>query len=270
MHIPELLRDARRRHGLSIRAAALRCHVPRSTWAGWESGRAVLGADRLDEVLAELAFDLRLVERLPEPPGEQAVRRHLQQSLTERACAALGEQLQATQAACREAPRLLTGAAAVGVWVPHVVARGPLPLPRLPEAPDVHGQVRVPSLVRLCLAPATVRSRMAQALVPTPAALMSDGHAERWPQLLTSTRLLAREGPRDASGRRLPAHRDPDEERELGDLWMTLTWGGRGAALVRSEDSRAWRLGAPATLDEALLRQGLPPRNASRRPGRPR
>ncbi|MEX2290750.1 MAG: hypothetical protein WD794_10550 [Mycobacteriales bacterium] len=137
-------------------------------------------------------------------------------------------------------------------------------------APDVRGQVKASGLVAVCLALATIRSRAAQAFVPTPAALVSDGHAERWPQLLTSVRLLAHEGPRDAGGRRLPAHRDPDEDREVRDLAMTLTWGGRGAALVASEDSRGWRLGAPATLDEALLRQGLPARNASRRPGRPR
>lgn len=261
MRLPEMLRDVRRRRGLSIRAAAERCDVPRTTWAAWESGRAAPPADRLDAVLRELRLDLLVVDRVVEPAGESQVAEHLRRSLTVRAAAALGDQLDRVVAAALRPsvanPRLmLTGPASVGVWVPHVVARGPLPLP----AADPND----PSLVPVHLLGSDGRTRAA-VLTPMPAVLVSDGLARTWPQLHTSVRLLA-DGPRDAAARRLPPHRDPDESRELRDLQFTLEWGARGKRLVSPTDSRAWRLDAPATLDEALSRQGLRPRNASRRP----
>ena len=261
MHLPTLLRAARRRPELSIRAAALLCDVPRSTWGDWESGRATPTTVRLGEVLAALSLDVRLVARAQEPPGESAVTRHLRRSLTQRACGALGEQLDATAAACRHAPRLLTGPAAVGIWVPHVVARGPLPLPR-----SSGGR----GLVPVCLVDGDGMRRAAHAWVKTPDELVREGRAEQWPALLTSARLLSNDAPRDALGRQLPAHRDPDEDREVRDLAQALTWAGRGRIPISPADSRAWRLDAPATLDEALTRHRLPVRNASRRPGPPR
>jgi hypothetical protein len=213
VQVPQLLREARRLRSLSIRAAALHCDVPRGTWAGWEAGTSCPTALRLDEALRALGLDLRLTARSAEPPGESLVARHLSRSLTARARAALADQLSAVVEACCTAPRLLTGPAAVGVWVPHVVARGPLPLPRDPDD-----------------------------------------------SALTSARLLAT-GPRDVAGRRLPPHRDPDEQREIRDLMYTLTWGATSCFPISESDSRAWRLGAPATLDEALTRQRLPARN---------
>lgn len=260
VHLPTLLRDARRREGLSIRAAALRCAVPPSTWADWESGRAAPSAVRLDVVLSALALDLQLASRVPEPPGEQVVARHLRRSLTERARSALGDQFDSATRACRAAPRLLTGAAAVGVWVPHVVSRGPLPLP-LPASQALVG------LVPICLDAGDAWLPPAWVWVACPGALVLDRLDEQWPWLVTSARLLATEAPRDAAGRRLPAHRDPDEDREVRDLSMALTWAGRGTIPITSADSRAWRLDGPATLDQALLRHGLPARNTSRRGG---
>lgn len=269
MRAPEMLRDARRRRGLSIRAAAERCDVPRTTWADWEGGRTAPPADRLDAVLRSLGLDLLLVDRVVEPPGEPAVVAHLRRSLTARAGTALGGQLGRVIDAARRASAdqwpaatrrlLVTGPAAVGIWVPHVAARGPLPLP-----PTDPGD---PSLVPVHLLASDGRTR-AVVVVPTPAALIAEGRAQTWPQLHTSARLLS-EGPRDAAGRRLPPHRDPDEARELRDLMFTLEWGGRGKDLVSPTDSRAWRLDAPATLDEALAGEGLRPRNASRRPPSP-
>lgn len=253
MLLSTLLRDARRRHGLSIRAAAQRCDVPRTTWAGWESGQTSPTAQRLERALAAMSLDLQLAERRPEPPGEDLVRRHLRRSLTDRARTALGHQLDATLTACRDQPRLLTGPAAAGVWIPYVIARGPLPLPSPCE----------PGLVPLRLD--ADAGRRAVAFVRTPAVLLSGGAAASWPSLTTSARLLAVEAPRDAGERRLPAHRDPDEEREFEDLWSTLTWGGRGVAAVSACDSRAWRLSAAASLDEALIAKGLPPRHPPRR-----
>lgn len=258
MHVPTLLRETRRRHGMSIRAASRHCGVPASTWADWESGRTAPGADRLDDVLTMLHLDLRPVQRPREPQGESVVVRHLRQSLTQRTRTALGEQLEAALTACRTTPRLLTGAAAVGVWVPHVVARGPLPLPPVRATRG---------LVKVCLNQGDGGIRAAWAWVQAPAGLLFDGLADRWPSLLISARLLAENGPRDALGRQLPAHRDPDEDREVRDLAMTLTWGGRGRMPISTEDSRAWRLDAPATLDDALIRQRLPARNGSRRGG---
>lgn len=268
MRVPEMLRDARRRRGLSLRAAAERCDVPRTTWADWEAGRTAPPADRLDAVLRDLRLDLLLVDRTAEPPGQARVAEHLRLSLTVRAAGALGDQLDRVVVEARKQlagdwpasprPLRLTGPAAAGIWVPCVVARGPVPLP-VADPDD-------PSLVPVRLLASDGRTR-AVVGVPTPGVLISEGRAQTWPQLHTSARLLA-EGPRDAAGRRLPPHRDPDEARELRDLMFTLEWGGRGKELVSPTDSRAWRLDAPATLDEALAWRRLRPRNASRRPAR--
>ena len=95
------------------------------------------------------------------------------------------------------------------------------------------------------------------ALVPPPAYLLSTGADQRWPALLTAERLLHEQAPLDAAGRRLPAHRDPDEERERADLRQTLTWGSAPREPVTPQDSRAWRLDGPATLDDALRRRGF-------------
>lgn len=257
MDTGDLLREARQRHGLSIRAAAARCSVPRATWAGWEAGTSAPGADRLEQVLAQLDLDLVLVDRHREPARDAEVQRHLRLSLTERARRALGEQLMPVLGACCSEPRLLTGPAAVGVWVPHIVARGPLPLPTAPRAAG---------LVPLRLDVEEER-RAVRAVVPCPWALVRQGAAEQYPSLLIAARLFREQAARDLAGRRLPPHREPDEEREARDLAQTLTWGGYGRLPIAANDSRAWRLGAPATLDEALALQRLPRRNSDRRPG---
>lgn len=261
MHLPTALRDLRRQHGWSVRAAASRCDVPQSTWADWETGASSPSVARLCEALRRIDRDLRIDDRPPpEPPGEQQVVRHLRRSLTQRARMALGDHLAGSLAACSAAPRLLTGPAAVGVWVPYAVARA---VPPLPPAPWTGAHVV------LRLDRQEPQTRPALAAVPTPAALVADGAAESWPLLPISVRLLAAAG-RDFASRRLPPHRDPDEAREVRDLLHTLTWGGRGALPVQPTDSRAWRLDAPATLDALLVSKGFPPRNASRRPGQPR
>jgi transcriptional regulator with XRE-family HTH domain len=232
-----------------VRGAAERCDVPRAAWAGWESGQTSPSARKLDAVLAALGLDLRVVDRPEEPPAdEQAVRSHLRLSLSDRARAALGGFLPEVAAACRGRPRLLTGPAAVGVWVPDVVAEEPLPLP---------AAARGAGLVALRLDVAYDGRGRSVALVPPPTQLISAGADGDWPALLTAARLLDAEPPLDAAGRRLPAHRDPDEDREEVDLGQTLTWGGRGRVPVTSLDSRAWRLDAPATLDDALRRKGF-------------
>lgn len=258
MHLPTLLRAARRRRGLSIRAAASRCDIPQSTWADWEAGKSAPTTTRLDRAPAALSLTLQLAESdPPEPPGQDAVARHLRRSLTQRARQALGDQLGAALAAAADYPRQLTGPAAVGVWVPHVVARGPLPLP------PVSGSAS-PVVLRLDDdSPGTAPVHVA---VEPPEALVAQGLAERYPQLATSVRLLAGRR-RDAAGRRLPPHRDPDEVREWRDLMYVLTWAGLGTLPITAADSRAWRLDAPATLDEALLWNRLPLRNPSRRSG---
>ena len=252
MHLPSLLRDVRRLRGMSVRAAAARCDVPRATWAAWEAGSTTPSAARLDEVLRAVGFDLRLTRTQSEPPGVEDVRRHLRASVTVRARRALGEQLPAVLSACRTAPRLLTGPAAVGVWVPHVMARGPLPLPAASARSS-------PDLVRIRL---DDRPHF-YVDVPPPAQLLLDGRAEQWPSLLTAHRLLT-DGPRDLADRRLPPHRDPDERREGADLRHTLTWGARSSFPVSETDSRGWRLDAAATLDDLLERQGFPPRHPRR------
>jgi hypothetical protein len=132
------------------------------------------------------------------------------------------------------------------VWVPGVVATEPLPLP------DV---LAVAGLVAVRLDVEHDRQGPSVALVPPPTHLLSAGAEDRWPALVTAARLLHEHAPRDAAGRRLPPHRDPDEDREQGDLAHTLTWGSRRLP-VTPLDSRAWRLDGPATLDDVLRRQG--------------
>jgi transcriptional regulator with XRE-family HTH domain len=247
VEITAVLRDARRRAGLSVRGAAARCDVPRATWAGWESGATSPSAKKLTAVLEVLGLELRLVPKT-EDAGRQAVRSHLRRSLSDRARDALGDFLGTTTAACRTSPRLLTGAAAAGVWVPGVVADEPLPLPRV---------LAVVGLVAMRLDVADDRRGPSVALVPPPTHLMSDGADDRWPALVTAARLLHEHAPLDAAGRRLPPHRDPDEDREEGDLARTLTWGSSCRPPVTPLDSRAWRLDGPATLDDVLRRQGF-------------
>jgi hypothetical protein len=192
-------------------------------------------------------MELRLVPKTEEPE-QQAVRSHLRRSLSDRARAALGVFLAETAAACRETPRLLTGPAAAGVWVPGVVATEPPPLP---------AALPVDGLVAVRLDVEDDRRGRSVAVVPPPTHLLSDGADDRWPALVTAARLLHEHAPQDAAGRRLPPHRDPDEGRERRDLAQTLTWGGRPRPPVSPLDSRAWRLDGPATLDDALRRQGL-------------
>ncbi len=223
--------------------------MPRTTWARWEAGDGSPTATRLDEVLAALGYDLRLTERAIEPRGEAAVRRHVSRSLTERAREALAEQYDAVVTACRKHPRLLSGPAAVGLWVPGVVARGPLPLPR---AATRRGTVALHL---------TSTGGPAVAHVPTPAMLITDGAHEHWPGLTTAERLLSEESRRDAAGRRSPGHRDPDEEREARDLAPTLTWGATVRTPVSPSDSRAWRLGSAVSLDQQLVARGFPKRH---------
>ena len=248
MQVAAVLRDARRRTGLSVRAAAQRCDVPRATWAGWESGATSPSARKLDAVLGVLGLDLRLIPRAVEPPGEDAVRRHLRRSLSDRARTASGRFLPDVAAACREHPRLLTGTAAVGVWVPDAVATEPVSLADVPAGGG---------MIALRLDVPYDRDGPCVAFVPPPSCLISADADRSWPALLTAARLLDEHAPLDEAGRRLPAHRDPDEEREARDLAHTLTWGGRGPLPVSPLDSRAWRLDGPATLDDVLRAKGF-------------
>ena len=121
----------------------------------------------------------------------------------------------------------MNGPAAAGLWVPDVRARGPLALPRAGSGGGT---------VALHL---TSTGGPAVAHVPTPAMLITDGAHEHWPALTTAERLLDEEGSRDAGGRRSPAHRDPDEEREVRDLAVTLTWGATARTPVSPSDSRS-------------------------------
>jgi transcriptional regulator with XRE-family HTH domain len=188
MDAAAVLRDARRRAGLSVRGAAQRCDVPRATWAGWESGETSPSARKLDAVLEALALDLRLIPRPVEPPGEQAVRSHLRLSLSDRARGALGCLLAEVADACRGHPRLLTGAAAVGVWVPDVVASAPLPLPA--------GSAEA-GLVALRLDVAYDHQGRSVAFVPPPTQLISATLIAGGRALLTAARLLDEQAPLD-------------------------------------------------------------------------
>jgi transcriptional regulator with XRE-family HTH domain len=253
----ELLRALRQQLGLSVRAASARAEVARSTWGEWESGARPVTADVLAGVLRCFGEELGRAPAAEEPSGAAGVRHHLTRSLSDRARAALGEQLDAVTTACRGQPRRLTGPAEVGVWVPHVTARGPLALPRVGPTTG---------LVRVRL---DVEGEVAAAWVAPPDQLLLAGAHRCWPALVTAARMLHGEAPLDAGRRRLPPHRQPDEARERADLASSILWEVPGGPPVDERDSRAWRLDAAASLDEqGHLARHLPQRRLRGQPSR--
>lgn len=71
---PDLLREARRRAGLSQAELARRAGIPRSVLSVYESGRRRPSSDALARILAAAGFDLRLSPAVRRVDAERAGR----------------------------------------------------------------------------------------------------------------------------------------------------------------------------------------------------
>jgi hypothetical protein len=202
-------------------------------------------------LLASVGFDLVLAPRLDEETSA-GLRRHLRLSLTQRLRLALGEsrsvhappRTEAWQdlvALSRQGRVVLEGQLATAIWLPIGVV-GQLTTSTVADQDH-------PSLVPIALVDSC------RVWVPPPGELaMPD---EQTTLLRQADLLLHAKAALDDAHRRRPPHRDPDEDDEHWRLLVT-----KGADRVVRPDarlSRAWRLGAPASLHQQLRASGTLP-----------
>lgn len=265
----EIVRTARRRAGLSQRPMAAASGVGHSTLAGIEAGRRAPSLAVLRSVLAVAGLELAVDQ--PVEPVCGHVRQHLQDSLTVRLYRWLGgagdprrartlplwSQLCAVAAAGRTE---LSGRAALGLWLPAVDRPTVLEVGfRLhPGAPSpVTPGLQLVGLSRGRGTPVTVSIGGHSITVPTPGELAL--HVRCGPEraaLRGVARLLHDEGPWDGAGRRTAGHRDPDHEREEGEVWHTKRW--KQLEMPPAHDRRSWRLDDEASLSAWLRAHGFP------------
>jgi transcriptional regulator with XRE-family HTH domain len=286
MDIATTLREARWQSGLSQRAMAAAAGVSRRVVEDAEAGRRVPRADVLDVLLgaAGLTLDVRPLAAEVDPDTEGRIRAHLHRSLTARVARACGgwSTLPASRRGgpvwvelCRLASLCRSvaaaeGALALSAWIPDLLVPSDQALllpdhvlaalrPRRADQPrlfslDVAHDLP-PGFVRVVLPSAP--SRPGALLVPTPSALAATARQDLRPLLLAAARLLHDEAPRDAGGRRSPAHGQPDEERlerrAARDYAPRSTW----ATAPRAVDGRAWRLGVAGSFTVDLAERGL-------------
>lgn len=126
--------------------------------------------------------------------------------------------------------------------------------------PQPRGGVPACSAVRVALPDLGV------ILVPPPVDLPLDPrcHAFSVP-LRAAGRCLHQLAGRDDGGRRAPAHRDPDEQRERENVSRALTYAMDSRTLPVPTDSRGWRIDAPVSLAQWQEQNGHPLRRGSRR-----
>lgn len=243
---------------------AERSGVGERTIAGAEAGSRGISIAVLDRLLTCMSMDLVLAPSLSSS-DPTAVRRHLRRSLTSRLRLGLGEQPSIYAAPRTPAWAELVALARVGrvvvapplavaLWLPlGTVAPIQVSLHDLthPSPPthfvdvEVSGSPVAADLVAVAMSVGT------SVWVPTPAALTMPTHQNAL--LRHADLLLHAEAPVDDAGRRRPPHRDPAERDED---WRLLVTKGAGA-LQRPDlrDSRAWRLGAAASLAQRLRGQ---------------
>lgn len=256
---PALLRASRRHAGISQRELAHLVDMSPAAVAAWESGSRKPSVMALQRILDAVGLDLHLGPGGAGPPSPE-LRAHLRLPLTSRLRLALGEPaspyVRATGSAWLGLVRLgrlgsvvLQPPVALGLWVPQ-------PARQLVDV-TVHGQLAplppqesVNVAVSADGAPASVVSVTVdgpvRVWVKPPAELVADQTCG----LRQAAALLDALGALDDAGRRRPAHRDPDEWAEGWRL--LLTRGTEGLRQPRGELSRAWRLGAPASLAQSV------------------
>jgi transcriptional regulator with XRE-family HTH domain len=272
------LREVRQFRGWSQRELAARLGVSGGTVSGWETGRRALTVDELDAALDLAGLGLALVQR-PGRPDDELVA-HLGLSTSERLFLAAGGRgavnrpgpplWDALIALARRAEVLLPSEVAARVWVtggrvpaPWAVRAHPLGLGPLPAHPLLLVRA-VDRPDRTGLVPVAVTERR-HVWVGSPLALSLDPACRaRAADLRLAARLLDERARRDDGLRRRPAHRSPDERREVEDLLHRPELRAV-PRLPDGRDSRAWRLDGPVSLRQSLRERGLPTRRA---PGR--
>jgi transcriptional regulator with XRE-family HTH domain len=247
-----LLRSVRRHLAANQRELAALAGVSKSTVGRWECGASAPTLDVVARLLAAADLDLILAPRIA-AQALDAVTRHLHLSLTHRLRLACGHAWAELLHLTAKGAVVLHGDAAHAVWLPV----GSLDDIRV----AVHGASSLPPTV--VVRATAVACPLPEGLVPvrvsatrkvwvgTPGALAAPD--ERSTALRHADRLLHESAPLDDAGRRRPPHRDPDEQAESWRMWFTKSvdpW-----RIPRPDDSRAWRLGAAASLAQQLREQ---------------
>ena len=266
----EMFRLARRRAGLSQRELAQRAGVSTSTVARVESGAVEASPPVLRAVLE--AADLEVSVDIALPPADPPLLRHLRRSLPQRLDLLLGgighvhghrpprwDQLERLSTS---GLLLLTGASAVGMWVP-APAPANLTLRRAPrsfvmtarpidlEGLDVEDVEELPpGLVRIGAIFDRLFTHSPGELALDPACAASRSMLRR------AARALHEDAAREDGGRRGAGHRDPQHALETERTRMTRRYGN-----LRDpgpEALRSWRLEAPVSRRQQLRRHGHP------------
>lgn len=289
MDAAELVRTARRHAGLSQRALAAAAGVAPSTVAAVEAGRRQPRGAVLSALMQATGLELT-VDR-PVVPLCAHLERHLRLSLSVRLHLLLGgsgrPRVPPMLPSWAELDRLaargrtyLTGAAAVGLWVP-----GPWPMPlqvghaAWEDGPQqvelmplrtrsgaragagtgagrqlevVPGAVPADCTVTVPLPARSLRT-------PPPGALALQPECAPWQRILRSVaRALDDRAALDAARRRSPAHREPRREEEAGRLLFARRWT-RSFGPPDRLDGRGWRLQDEVGLSEWIERRARRP-----------
>lgn len=269
-----LLRTARRAAGLSQRQLAERSGLPLTSIAEVEAGRRGLPVEAVRRALVQAGLDLAVIPcaRLG-PMEETALRAHLRSSLVQRLHQGLGGRGRPQtdrspmwsglwQLSLR-ASVLLTGPAAVSVWLPVRAACCQVVLHPLgtvagrPPAPPATVEGLIVTTSQEALPRGTVQVGLGPAVLHVlPPALLStvvDGAAQRQ-ALLAAARLLDREAPRDAQGRRAAAHRGvrPWWDQEAVEEQR----GGTSRRVPAPDNRRGWQLDGPVSRAQWVRRAG--------------
>lgn len=274
MQAAALIRAARRHAGISQAVLAARSGVSRRTVVAVEAGRNDPSWGTVARLLAATGLEPVAVPELP--AASPLVRRHLWCSTSERLRRALvPDPLQAGRRGAWDqlgplgaygAVRL-SGASAVGVWLPRVRAPVPLPVVLHTEASKGRlGPVHVGAFPDLDISLSD--EQLPVGLVPvgvpcghvrvsSPLLLAAHPDCGGWAaELRCVATLLDAEGTLDEAGRHRPAHRNPDEAGEAERVFHTKRY--RRTQLPTALDSRAWRLGGEASLHDWLARHPEP------------
>ncbi|MDT7544844.1 MAG: hypothetical protein QOE99_954 [Actinomycetota bacterium] len=236
---------------MSQRALASASGVARATITAVESGHRNATSAVLDRLLASVGLDVCLVPRLDDE-SSTALRRHLSLSLTQRLRLALGESpsvhvpprtraWQDLVTLSRQSRVVLEGQLATAIWLPVGIVE--------PISTSTVCEHEHPSLVPITL----VHSSRVWVRPPGELAMPD----EQTTLLRQADLLLHAHAALDDAERRRPPHRDPDEDDEH---WRLLVTKGAGQ-VVRPDArlSRAWRLNAPASLQQQLRASGTLP-----------
>lgn len=238
--------------------------VSKSAVGRWESGTDEPTWTELQQILRLADLALCLESSVPRS-ADLALVRHLRLSLTQRLRLALGESPAVWAPANGDVWRdllVLSAAGTVELATPVAYALW-LPTGRQEEvtvtvhefdgAPDrlqdLAANVRVSPgqpTAPLSLVPVTLQD-VRRVWVRPPLEVISTGSRDQ--QLREADRLLQEGAATDDRGRRRPAHRDPEEWSEHGRLLRTK---GADPWAVDPRLSRAWRLGAAASLAQRL------------------